>query len=955
MIANRFDKEIEHQSKQHFRLNKVSSIIAGIALGLAVIPGVQAQNSDPAVDNAAAELEEVVVTGIRRSLRDSAALKRNSSQVVDGISAEDLGKFPDVNVAESLQRITGVAITRTRGGEGQFVTVRGLGEEFNGVTYNNRLIATENNGREFSFDVIASELISGAQVFKSTTSSQGDGSLGGLVNIQSARPLDNPGFRASGSVSTQYENLADDFGLRASGVVSNSWANDTMGILASFSYQQRDARTDVAESIFLVNDVQVDANGIAFAGDLDANGDGLNDESGAAILTRDARFNSFAAGLAEQELERIGGTVAFQYTPSDQFSLTLDALYTTFENPSELDQFSFFPSVLAPGLVSNAQLNGANQVVSFDAVPFATEFVGRRAEGDSETIALGANAEWKVGESSYFTLDVAYSEADGQRDDFGSAGGSGEFFVIGYTDGFIQQRFTGGPVPDVFYTAANTPGAPQVPLSDLSPLDARLHFARTDIVEVSDEVFSIKGDYELEIGSTSSLKVGFDFVDREKANTAFNNIPTQCFFCGYATPFSVGGDPATLFDGLTPGNFLSSSGANVNSVFPRLNIDVLRAAFNGLEPGVLDPILDQTASFVVDESVLGAYVQLDFEGTLGELPYRANAGVRFAQTDLTSTGFGNVLSDITSVVQATDGNNQTFTLNSPSAVSVNNDYFDVLPSFNFSVDLTDQWILRSGFSRSLSRPTLTDLSTRFSIASTNVGGEAITRSNPELEAIRSNNFDFSAEWYGEGGTYFSAALFYKDITDFVTQVVTDENVVINDVQQQLEGGGVLQRGPTEFTFRVQEPSNGDTAEIYGIEVGGQYLASNGLGVAANFTLVESEATSGGNVSQLENISDLAANLSLFYEDNKWAARVSYNFRSDYLVGQTFEGGRDEFIDDFQQVDLSVSYYISDSLTLFAEGINVFEEDLFRFSETQDFLETFEINGSRWVFGLRGNL
>ena len=939
--------------KPGLKRKKLSKIVAGILVSFTLNPIANAQTEE--ADESALLLEEVVVTGIRRSLRDSAELKRNASQVVDGISAEDLGKFPDVNVAESLQRITGVAITRTRGGEGQFVTVRGLGEEFNGVTYNNRLIATENNGREFSFDVIASELISGAQVFKSTTSSQGDGSLGGLVNIQSAKPLDNAGFRASGSVSTQYENLADDFGLRASGVVSNTWANDTMGVLASFSYQQRNARTDIAESIFLVNDVQVDSNGAAFAGALDANGDGFNDTTGATILTSDARFNSFAAGLAEQELERIGGTIAFQYQPSDTFSLTLDALYTSFENPSQLDQYSFFPSVLADGLVSNAQLNDANQVVSFDAVPFATEFVGRRAEGNSDTIALGANAEWQLSDRSSFTVDVSYSEADGQRDDFGSAGGSGEFFVIGYPDGFIQQRFTGGPVPDIFYTAANTPGGPQVPLSQLNASDARLHFARTDIVEVTDEVFSLKNDYQLDFGDIASLKLGSDFVSREKANIASNNIPTQCFFCGYATPFRDAADPATLFDGFTPSNFLSGSGANVNAIFPTLNIDALRDAYNGLEPGVLAPLLDRTASFVVDETVLGAYAQLDFQGSIGELPYRANAGVRFAYTDLTSTGFGNSLADITAVVQATDGNNQTFTISDPAAVTTDNDYFDVLPSFNISIDLTDRWIVRSSFSRSLSRPTLTDLSTRFSVASTNVGGEAITRSNPELEAIRSNNFDLSAEWYGEGGTYFSAALFYKDISDFVTQVISEETIVINDVQQQLEGGGQFQRGPTEFSFRVQEPRNGDTAEIYGLEVGGQYLAQNGLGVAANFTLVDSEATSDGQVSQLENISDLSANLSVFYEDQRWTARVSYNFRSDYLVGQTFEGGRDEFIDDFQQVDLSVSYQINDSMSLFAEGINIFEEDIFRFSETRDFLETFEINGSRWVLGLRGNL
>ncbi|MEO0974307.1 MAG: TonB-dependent receptor plug domain-containing protein, partial [Pseudomonadota bacterium] len=262
----------------------------------------------------AAQVEEVIVTGIRGSLERAVDIKENAGSIVDAISAEDIADFPDTNVAESLARITGVAITRTRGGEGQFVTVRGLGEEFNAVTYNGRLLATENNGREFSFDVIASELISGAEVYKSSEARLGDGSLGGRVNIRSAKPLSRPGFHATGSVSGQYEGLAESTGLRATGVVSNTWADDTFGIIASVSYQQRDARTDIAESTFLIPDVQVDANGLV-NGALDADGDGLNDTTGAAITNTDARFNGFAPSVAFTDRRRIGSTLAFQWQP----------------------------------------------------------------------------------------------------------------------------------------------------------------------------------------------------------------------------------------------------------------------------------------------------------------------------------------------------------------------------------------------------------------------------------------------------------------------------------------------------------------------------------------------------------------------------------------------------------------------------------------------------------------
>ena len=406
--------------------------LAWVALSLTSAMPAAAQSGD-------GEIEEITVKGIRRSLSNSADVKRNATGVLDAISAEELGKFPDINVAESLQRITGVGITRTRGGEGQFVTVRGLGEEFNAVTYNNRLLATENNGREFSFDVIASELIAGAEVYKTPTAMQGDGSLGGRVNLRPALPLDNPGLRFAGSLAGQYEDLASSTGPRASGVFSNTFANDTMGFLVSFSYQDREARTDVAESHFLTSGIQVDAAGnakenldvfennaalrdyrdaledirdngasgraIDDSGFADTDSDGISDFSGEDIVNSGAHLNAFSALLAEQQRERAGGTIAFQYSPSEDFTLTLDAMYTSFESPSTQFNYAYFPTALdgtalnatitetddmdTPDddsddvdytyanpyagryISTNVDVNAANQIVSHTATPFA--------------------------------------------------------------------------------------------------------------------------------------------------------------------------------------------------------------------------------------------------------------------------------------------------------------------------------------------------------------------------------------------------------------------------------------------------------------------------------------------------------------------------------------------------------------------------------------------------------
>jgi len=602
-----------------------------------------------------AELEEVVVTGIRASLSRAADIKRQSDTVVDAISAEELGKFPDINVAESLSRITGVAVTRTRGGEGQFVTVRGLGEEFNGVTYNGRLLATENDGREFSFDVIASELIAGAQVYKTQTASQGDGSLGGLVNINSAKPLDNPGFHASGSVATQYEELADDFGPRFSGVISNSFNDDTMGILASISYQKRSARSDVAESNFLIFPVQVDSNGEA-AQNLDINGDGLTDNTGAQILTDQGRFNGFSAFVAEQERERIGGTLAFQYQPSDTFGLTLDALYTKFESPSEIYGYSFFPSAFGQGFVSNAQLNDANQVVSHTSNAFAYDALARRNEGDTDTIAFGANAEWLLSDRSALVVDASYSKSDGQRDNLGSASGSGAFFAFGVAGGSVQQTLTGREVPDFTFNIANPDGSGTfLQPGQLRPEDYNVHFGRNDVLFVEDEIVSLKADYELEFGEASKLSVGADFVNREKVNRAFTNAGvnnTSCNLCGYATGIGAGGvDISGLVTGRSPSDFLSGISANIPRNFDRFDLDVVQAGYVSQEinPGDYVAIINEPGSTNIDETVIGAYVQYDWIGEAFGLPFKANVGARLSKTDLTSIGFGNELIDVQGV------------------------------------------------------------------------------------------------------------------------------------------------------------------------------------------------------------------------------------------------------------------------------------------------------------------
>ncbi|MEM6808370.1 MAG: TonB-dependent receptor [Pseudomonadota bacterium] len=929
------------------------AIMGACAAGVALAAGgnVQAQDSSEPID-------EITVTGIRAAIERGQEQKRGADQIIDAVSAEELGKFPDTNVAESLQRITGVAITRQRGGEGRFVTVRGLGQEFNQLTINGRRLATENAGREFSYDVIASELVSAAQIFKSPTASQTDGSIGGLVNIQTARPFDRMGFQSAFSIAGQYETLNESTSTQASGVISNTFADDTIGILASLSYQEREIRTDTAESI------AIDAS-------TDYNGDGVND-----------RLNSFNANINNEDRERIGGSLVLQWAPSDLSVVTFDALYSRFESPSLSSSYSYFPN---PGLASNVTVDAANDVLSqtsnFTAGnPFSNifDFVARRAEADTDTFQFGVNFDSQLSDRLTYQLDASYSKADGIRDNVGSNAGSGSFYVVSYPGANFTQTFN-GQVPNIDFTALPTVNdTTTVGIDQLPPEGARLHFSRNSSNEISDEILTLRADFQLEMSETSSLQFGADFISRGKENKVFDNedggrfcgdtsvaLPSlgagaNAFFCDRSLLFSDFLGASDLARLLIPFNgqgedFLGSTGANIPRNFLTPNIAVVELAFDNLAqltgaPSYLSPTFNATSSSDIDESILSAYVQANFTGDFGGVPFTANAGLRLAYTDVESTGAQAPLQQI--VIDSVSGNN-AITLGSPTSVSFSNSYLDVLPSFNIAFDLDDNLILRAGFSRSLARPTFNDLSTFFAVTQINAGQEEAASGNPSLEAVRSDNFDASLEWYGDNGLSLTGAVFYKNISDFINNGNSRRDITIPD-SVDLNNNPL---GPQTINFLITEPQNGDSAEVYGLELASQYLLDNGFGVSANLTLSDSDATANGQDAPLENISDLSYNIALIYENYGWQAQLSMNYRDAYLASTEGEGGFAEFFDDYTQVDLSVSYDLYEvtslPLSIFLEGINITDEQFYIFSERDNFLESFIDNGARWQIGVRG--
>ncbi len=224
----------------------------------------QAATAENSADSDA--LETIVVTGTRAALIESRDLKKDSGIVQDSIVAEDLGRFPDANVADSLSHITGITISRTRGGEGQYVNVRGLGPAYSIVTLNGRILATDGDGREFAFDVLPSEVISGADVYKSADASQIEGSIGGTINLSSAKPLDQPGRHLRFAIDGDYNDLSEETGYKFSGVYSDTFLDERMGLMLTATYQDVTDRSDALHEFGLNPDSP---------GEFDANGDGV--------------------------------------------------------------------------------------------------------------------------------------------------------------------------------------------------------------------------------------------------------------------------------------------------------------------------------------------------------------------------------------------------------------------------------------------------------------------------------------------------------------------------------------------------------------------------------------------------------------------------------------------------------------------------------------------------------
>ncbi|MBQ4832598.1 TonB-dependent receptor [Pseudoalteromonas sp. MMG010] len=904
-------------------LNKKTTLSIAIA-GILASGHAFAQDAEVDTTSVSKGVEIIAVTGIRSSLRSSMLDKKASNVVTDGIKAEDLGKFPDLNVAESLQRITGVAIDRS-GGEGQAVTIRGFGPQFNTVLVNGRQIATDSAGREFNFDVLAADQITGADIYKSNSAKLQEGGIGGTINVTTARPFDFGGMHIIGSVKGMYEDLSEEVSPSASFLFSNTFNDDKLGVLFAITNQQR----------------KLQNNQILTAGW--RGGQTISNPTD-GVLFEDAYIpRNWDQVVDEQDRERTNASLVLQYAPSDDVTVTLDGFISKFEVDSTVrDLASWFE----PDRVGSATIDPeTGTLLSFTqetglGAPSgdpATDFVSHtRNSRDVTNKAFGVNVDWQVNDSLKATFDASHSTAENDR------AGQDRFNVVGIINSYSFDAT--GSIPTVIHDGFENGELPDASL-------ARLHYnEQGNQFTDQDEITELKADfvYVPDRGPLEAINFGAYRQEREKSS--FQIFGSQCQFCGYGSA--------------APTDFIDFEAYTASNYFPGL-IDTFYS-FDGekmeqylAEQGYPIEATLQNNRYTINEDISSLYMDFTLGFDIEDMPVTINFGARYSQTDIDVSAVQSFIAD---VVPTSDATLFANVFGPATDITQGTRYSNLLPSFNAKLELQENMVLRFAAYDSITRPTMSQLSPATTFNEPRRQNLTASGGNPALKPFQSENWDISYEWYYNDANLFSFAVFSKEVDDFIVTLTGEETYNMTDrtgpdyACTSCNGETDAELNGSSEIYTVSRPQNGESAKVTGYEIGITHLFDNGFGIIANATVVDSDVSISADSSEtfaLEGLGD-SQNLVVFYEQDNWQARIAFNNREGFLrlVDNGFNG-EPVNVETYGQWDISGSYDINENFTIFAEGINITGEELVQTGRFANQIYSVEDNGSRFAFGIRG--
>jgi len=856
----------------------------------------------------------IIVSGFRESLNAAVAAKRASDSQIDVIVAEDIAKFPDTNLAESLQRIPGVAIQRDAG-EGRAITVRGLGPQFTRVRVNGmEAIATSTDGaaasreRGFDFNVFASELFSSIVVHKTAEASLDEGSLGAVVDLNTGNPLAfDSGLHFAASAQARYNDLSEDLGPRAAGLVS--WVNEdgTFGISASVAYSEYVTSELGNNTVRWTQGAFRRVRGTScFTGNTYVPSAVCN-EAGLAFHPRIPRY-----GLVDHDRERLGATASVQWEPTERTKLSIDGLYATFkETRDEYWGEVLFRTNERTIDVVDYTLDSNNNMITgtFNNAWVRTERYSR--ESETEFYQVSGRLEQQITDTVTATLRGGLSQSDADIpvestlifDDRDFNG-----YSFDYTD-------MANPVL-TFGSGIDNPT--QFQLAELrdrpSNTTNKFETAGLDLAwEASDEL-------TIEAGGIYR-KFDFDTLGYARDSTycaAFTCAPGQ-----YGLPVTA--DIAELFE---LGDAGQPSGTTTSWIVPQLD-----AAADAVNLYGRTPVLQLGQDRSVVEKTTGGYFQVGWDTDVAGMRFTGNVGSRYVKTEQSSTGF----------VGTTE-------------VTVERSYDDFLPAANLNLFFTPDLVLRGAVAKVINRVPLGSLTPGGNVDQFNF---RITSGNPFLEPIRSTNVDLALEWYFAPGAIASVALFAKELESFPIAGTTTGTFAQSGLPTSLLTPGtpahnavVLGQNPSQlFEFRTNV--NGPGASVKGAEFSLNLPFSvftdgffSDFGVIGNVTLVDSSvdfalrtpatslsATGGNPVQGPEEVftrplldqAKKAWNATAYYDNGRFSARVSAAWRDSYIDNVSGNLNLFEGYSSSLNVDASIRYKLMEWLELSLEGTNLTDE------------------------------
>ncbi len=866
-----------------------------------------------------AQLEEIVVTGLRASLSRALDTKRNASTVLDSISATELGRFPDDNVADSLSHITGVSIKRTAGGEGMKVSVRGLGPEYTLTTFNDRILGTDGAGRDFAFDVLPSDVISGADVVKSAQASLTEGAIGGLINLRSARPFDQKGRHGLLRFEGDRNMMSELNGGKLSATYSNTFG-DHFGVLLGVVVAKRKERTDTAgnDGGWTRNDAPSDPNwiyGNAWGGNIDLNNNDTLDPNEEGLIGP----GQFRVGSIIEEKKRLALSGTLEWRPNSDLKVVVDGIKTRLNSPQVGYQQSYYP-LFAPGRWSNMTVtNGIVTDLTLDnpdpELRLNPELLNMTTHRVVDTDLYGINAEWKATSRLTLTGDLYRSTSSRH------SGGLDTYVVLRMNQpNTTRIRLTNSPVPDVVTTFDDGRDLSQGLAQGLfSAQDFNTHYMSLGGDNIDDNIkgATLSGVLQMGHSHLDALRFGLSLTDRSKQRDLVNNTLNggADYYSGSnaINVADLGGD--VISHSFTLPNFMS----NVAGNFPRsfLAFDVpayleqLRQYDGHPRPdgGVYDfsaaaPTWNPLESYRVTEKTLDIYLQADLSGD----KWNADVGLRLVRTRTTAQAWD------AKIISITENGpfNFTATYAPPTSISQQHEYTYALPAANFVWHLDPRLQIRFAAGKTMARPNVNQLAPTNTTESVSWGEfTQLFGGNVAIKPYSASQADISAEWYYAKNSILSVAVFYKYIT--------------NQITNSWETGQDI--GVPGYLFNISRPINGDHARVKGIEFGLQHLWENGFGLRAQYTRNSTASWVNGESRPLEGIAPATSTLGALYEKGPWSMSVTADHTDASVTAVGVLGsGYNEQAEAITWMTAQAAYEVNGHLQLTLEGNNLLDAE-----------------------------